>query len=378
MQIFSISLNYTTAPSGLREQLAVPADAQEGLLFRLRQAGIEQSVYLSTCNRCELYGTGDYREAIRTLSAYCQADASRMTEYLLVYTDRKAVRHLMRTAAGLESMVYGEDEILRQAKEAYYSAKNAGYTGYECNVIFQAAFTAAKRIKTETRLSKTAVSVATLAASSARKFLAAHGLKYGNGRVLVVGGGGDTGGKVLKDLVSYHDCIVYATERRNRVRGKEVHTVSYAERYNYAAAADVIISATTSPHYTISAARLTAQDCPVKPRLFIDLAVPSDIDENVISIPQAAYLGIDDFERIAEENRRIKLEDREAAEQIAEECLDDTMKEIDFHESLPQIENGTFYNDPAFRRFLFRYKREATDAELEAFLRVLERMEDKQ
>ncbi len=371
MRVFAISLNYKAAPVEVREALTLGAQEQDELLRKLKDAGIGQAVYLTTCNRSELYGAGNYRAALEIFAAAGGMSMSELIEHVFIYEDKKAIRHLMRVAAGMESMVYGEDEILRQCKEAYAASQAWDMTGYELNMIFQAAFMNAKKIKTNTRLSKASVSVATLAASRVHQFIK----DKENPKVMIIGAGGDTGSKVMKDLLSYGDCEIYVTEHRRHITQEGVVKLNYHDRYDLIPQMDAVVSATKSPHYLISAARLDMDRLKDKPRLFADLAVPSDIDSHVAENGNAEYISIDDFERIAAENQKIKEEDISAAEDYLEESLSDVAKDLVFHRYLDAVKRGAYFADASFRKFLFNYKEEANDIELEHFLKVLIRLE---
>ena len=375
MGFYAISLNYKSTPLSVREKLTLSLEKQESLLESLRENGLTQAAYLTTCNRSELYGVGDFHDALDILAQEADIPRSMLLAYVFTYEDQRAIRHLLRVTAGMESMVFGEDEILRQSKEAYNFAKEHGMAGHELNMIFQAAFQSAKRIKTETRLSKSSVSVATLAAAGVRKFLRENISNERKGSVLIIGAGGDTGNKVLKDLLSYGDSQIIATEHRRHISNHGVQVIPYEDRYHYINQADVVVSATKSPHYTLSYAMMAPEEYEKKPRLFVDLAVPSDIDSAVQSMEDTNYLTIDAFEAIAAENQQIKLEDRQLAEEILEECLDETCKAVDFQSFLPRLEGSSILADQSLRRFIFHYKDASNKDELRSFLEVLSRME---
>ncbi len=371
MKLFAVSLNYKTAPLAVRQALTLDHEEQDLFLHQLKEAGITQAVYLTTCNRSELYGAGDYHRALDIFAQAGGMSMSELIEHVFIYEDKKAIRHLMRVAAGMESMVYGEDEILRQCKEAYAASQAWDMTGYELNQIFQAAFMNAKKIKTNTRLSKSSVSVATLAASRVHQFLK----QKENPKVLIIGAGGDTGNKVMKNLLSYRDCEIYVTERRRHITQEGITKLSYDDRYEIIPQMDAVVSATKSPHYAISAAKLVPEEMAKKERLFVDLAVPSDIDRHVTDFAYTEFLSIDDFEKIAAQNQKIKEEDIQAAEDYLEESLSDVAKELVFHRYIDAVKNSEYFTDASFRKFLFGFKEEADDTELEHFLKVLIRME---
>lgn len=366
--MFILSFNYKIADTKFREKLAFDDIMIEKFLESLKNSGIEECVYLSTCNRCEITGAGDYREAVRVLAEMAGMDVPQLREHILIFEGEKAIRHLFLVCSGLDSMVVGEDEILGQVRSAYNFSKECGFTGYELNTVFQAALSCAKRIKTETLLSKSAVSVATLAAYEVHRF------RPGKKRVLITGGSGDTGNKVILNLLSYGDCEIAAATRLSHSRQKDVREIPYEERYRYAEQADVIISATKAPHYVFLASRLW--NLPEKERLFVDLAVPRDIDEDVVRIPGTRLLTMDDFEKTAAEHNKRKISEAQNAEEMIREDMDELLKTLQFHAFFPVFEKMRDKLSFDFSHFVFRFRDAADASELRSFLNVLKRMEN--
>ena len=334
--MFCITLNFRNADVSVREKYALSPEIMKE---------IKTGVLLNTCNRTELYAQG---------SPYCIvnryfADAK---QYLRIYENERAMEHLFRVACGLDSMVLGEDEILGQVKDAYrYSLEN-GYSDYELNMAFQAAIACAKKIKTDTLLSKSSVSVATLAASLCQKY------KSGKATVLLIGGSGDIGGKVLQNLISIGGFDIYATVRAHRIKNA-VHLIEYQNRYEYLQKADIVISATNSPHFTV-----TADKTDGKERLYLDLAVPRDIDSAIPGV-----ITIDDLNALASENHQIKQSALETAEEMLKEQLDTLLKELYLHQIMP-------LNISTERKgFIYDFRDKATADEFAAFCRVIKRME---
>ncbi len=204
-----ISISHKTARSAERQKCFITEEAAEGLLKKIHtglKAG--QCVLLSTCNRTELYVQAGDRALQGTvlgrLEEMLAETAGESVEWIRRlarrYQGRNAICHLFQVTCGMESMVIGEDEILGQVRDAYIRSQGAGFTGYELNTVFQAALACAKRVKTETMLSRTSVSVATLAANEIFRFLAAR--KESVSSVLLMGSTGRMGGILLKDLLS--------------------------------------------------------------------------------------------------------------------------------------------------------------------------------
>lgn len=368
--MFAISMNYKTTKTNTREQYAFDQDTALLFLKRLRAGGMEEIVYLNTCNRTEVYGDGDYETALKELAAFGGAEASTLREDAFIYEGKSAIRHLFRVTAGMESMVVGEDEVLGQMKGAYEFSREQGFTGYAFNKVFQAAITAAKRIKTDTRLSKSSVSVATLAANRCHRF------KEGHKEILVIGASGDTGNKLVKNLISYHDCSIFATVRNRHVTDRNLTLVPYEERYRYIDCADVIVSCTKSPHYTVTYAQIKREQVREKPRLFVDLAVPRDIDEDVSKLAGSELITINDIEELARENNEIKRAELVTAEEIIEEAVDELLKTLSWHEFLSESVWMKAEKEMDLSKFIYHYRDVSSAEEFGNFLNVLRRMEE--
>lgn len=343
--MFCVSLSHKTADVSLREQFAHGPELLSDL---------SEGVFLSTCNRVEVYGVGNLYDFV---NKYFREFKTR----IFIYEDEQAVRHLYKVAAGLDSLVLGEDEILGQLKAAFQEAQQGGHTGYELNTVFKGAITAAKKVKTDTLLSKSSVSVATLTAAACNRYAEEHGFsKEHPCNVLVIGGSGDTGHKVLKDLLSMEKFQIFATVREHGIRGK-VTAVEYRDRYRVLPDAHIVVSATKSPHFTLTAEKVPAPE----EKLLIDLAVPRDIDPAIPGV-----VTIDHFRDLARHNNTVKQSAAKAAEAILEEELETLFKELSFHKLLPLPE------EEPLKKFIYHFRDTATAEEFDAFTNVLLRMED--
>lgn len=327
MSIQLISVSYQYAPLNIREQFAFPTDIQAKLMERLVVTKeIEESILVSTCNRMELYcyGNDDYdsgdvfaimQKYLLELS-HLEKEAG-VSRYLRFYQGQKASHHLFQVAAGLDSLVIGEDQILGQVKDAHEQAMNLGTTGVYLNTLFRYAVTGAKKVKTDTDLSKTSVSTASLALKAA---LSEFGSLDGK-KVMIIGASGKIGSIVLKNFQSIKGVNLYATMRQQKIRshGLQFLSVPYEERYDYIDEMDVLISATSSPHYTITKQQFSHAVKQQKKRVLIDLAVPMDIEKSLQDVEGIVYYNIDDFERIAKANNEKKIKEAKAADLILED-----------------------------------------------------------
>ena len=358
--MYAFSIHYRSVPAEVRGKYAFPPDRRAELSKSLADAGFPCHVILCTCNRTELYISGDTPctdPVLTLLSQYAGTSRAALAEYIRSYHADSAYRHLFRTACGTDSMILGEDEILRQVRMAYDEATAQHTADWEINWAFQGAVACAKRIKTDTGLSSTPVSAATIAANEAAHF-AEHV------SVLMIGAGGQIGGSVLKNLVAHKNVSVTVTVRSGRAIEvpNGVKTVPYHDRYDFADAADCIISATASPHFTLTAERLSAALQTDKPRLLIDLAVPPDIDPEAANLRGIRHVNIDGFERLAAENRSLRADMAQQAEAIIAEEIDTLKKKLIYRtmlDDLPQFFQYLREKDPIRLVYLMKAQTDA-------------------
>ena len=373
-----ISINHKTAKSLDRQRCFVPKEKTENYLREIMNLGrVEQCVLLSTCNRTEIYVQGEencFTGLEEVMAQAAGGDGQWMKSLVRRYQGRTAIQHLFRVVCGMESMVIGEDEILGQVRDAYGYAKDAGCTGYELNSIFQAALACAKRVKTETMISKTSVSVATLAANEVFR------LPLPQKTVLLMGSSGQMGGIILKNLLSQENIRVIATIRSHngiyQSGDSRVENVDYQERYRYLEEADAVISATSSPHYTLTAKGVREAIKIPRERLFLDISMPPDIDTDIAGIAHCRLVSLDDIHRLAEENNRRKQQALMDAEEILKEDLDKICKMLAFHrftEAVPGWKEH--YGEYTAEKLLYRLRDELDSDSFEAVLKVLERRE---
>lgn len=343
MELLAISLSYRTAPLSVLERLAFTKKKQAQILRAVTETLAEECVMVSTCNRSEFYLaaksdiSGTFMDYLKTL-----ADGFEFSPYTKIYKNDDAIRHLAATATGLLSMIVGEDQILGQVKDAHAFAVENGTAGVYLNTLFRLAVTGAKKVKTDTLLSKTPVSAATIAIKLCENELGA----LDNKNALVIGASGKMGGIVFKDLRSLGKLNLFVTSRTHNVTEASdfdgARVIDYADRYAYLDNMDIIISATASPHYTLTAQKTAAALKTEKKRIFIDLAVPKDIEEY-----GGIYKNIDDLRALSEENNRKKLAEAVKAETILEKYVNEFLVWQIFHEAKPFIEKLSFESKSA-------------------------------
>lgn len=370
--MYCISISHKTSNVSVRKKLAFSDEQKKAFLDGLFYSeNISECLILCTCNRTEVYFCGD-ETSVKTvetvLANFSQIDFDELKKYICLFYGDKALLHLFRVAGGIESMVIGEDEILGQLKRAYAFAKDNGTVAYELNMCVQAAVACAKKIKTETALSKTSVSVATLASNEAAKF------KDGEMNILVIGASGKVGSTVVKNLLSHKGISVTVTSRKHKaetaLENTDANVIDYNNRYQTLDFADCVISATSGPHYTVTYYDLKRNIKTEKSRLFIDLAVPPDIDENVEKISGSRLINIDYIKQLASENNALKLNSVESAKEIISQEIETLKKDLAFHEFLPCIESVKNAMPSDFsEKFIYKLK---SDVSAEEFARILE------
>ena len=328
-----ISISHKTAEAKKRQRCFIAREDREDFLKKVSElCGVEQCVVLSTCNRTEIYVEGRenrFRNLEAALAETAGSDEQWVRSLVRRYQGAGAIRHLFRVTCGMESMVIGEDEILGQVRDAYKYAKDAGYTGYELDGIFQAALSCAKRVKTETAISKSSVSVATRAANEVFR------IPKRSKTVLLIGSTGQMGGIVQKNLLSQEGIRVIATVRFHngicQSGNPRVENVDYGRRYDYLEEADAVVSATASPHYTMIARQVEQSIKTVKDRLFVDISMPPDMDGDTGGTAGCRLVTLDDINRLARENNRRKEQALADAEEILSEEFDRICKVLSFH-----------------------------------------------
>jgi glutamyl-tRNA reductase len=303
-----LGINHRTAPVALREKVAFAEERLVAALRTLRQeVGVSEVVILSTCNRTELYwaGSASGAELTQWLERH-HGNNLDLAESLYMHQESRAVEHAFSVASGLDSMVLGEAEILGQLKDAYRVAQETGSTGPALNKLFQAAFSAAKRVRSETRIGANAVSLASATVSLARRVysdLSAH-------NALLIGAG------EMNALTARH--FTSAGVKRmviaNRTLGKAQHLA--AELNAFAAElrdldkelieADIVISCTASPVPIVTkrAVEAAIRARRRRPIFMVDMAVPRDIEPSVAELEDVYLFSIDDLQQLVDENRQ--------------------------------------------------------------------------
>lgn len=308
-EILVVGLNHRTAPVEIREGVAVRDAELAGLLQSLcAGSGVQEAVVLSTCNRSEIYvATEEAESARRFLTDHfarrCPGSLN-PDEHLYTMRQPDSVEHLFRVVASLDSMVVGEAQIQGQVKEAYRRAAEAGSAGNALNPLFQKALSVAKRIRTETGIAKTPVSVSHIAVHLAERILG----HLERRRVMILGSGKmaellakhllDHG---LRSILVANRTYARAVALAERFGGKPVR---FDDLYGEAAGVDILIASTGAPHTLIGRAEAEAilKARRNRPIVLIDIAVPRDIAPEVNELDNCFLYDIDDLQEAADEN----------------------------------------------------------------------------
>ena len=323
MKILLTGLNHKTAPVELRERLAI---AQERLAEETRallsHPGVREGLILSTCNRVELLicHDGDDPKLPAYLNRHFSVDAQTLQPHLYEYREAEAVRHLFRVASSLDSMVVGEPQILGQVKESYTAARSVGAVGPGLEKLLQSTFAAAKKVRTETQIGASSVSIASVAVELARKIFGSLEGK----RVLLVGAG------KMSELAARHlmqqgaGSLLIANrtqERAVRLAQKfNGHVVRFDDLHARADEADILITSTGSTEFLIRTphAQQFLHRRRNRPMFLIDIAVPRDVDPEINRLEGIFLYDIDDLQSVAASN----LADRSSEAQRAEAILE--------------------------------------------------------
>ena len=332
MHLLLVGISHRTAPIELRERVDFHARGLEHALRTLAarsQQGGELAV-LSTCNRAELYVACDDVETARAelvsfVESFHGVDAAALEPHVYHVVDIEAARHLFRVAAGLDSLVVGEPQILGQVKEAHGAARDAATAGPLLNRLFHSSFAVGKRVRSETGLGAGAVSVSYAAVALAKKI-------FGNldGRAVVVIGAGEMGKLTAQHMKSQgvRNVTIVSRTMANAARTADAIGGATAAPWDDMDAAlvasDIVITATGAASPVLTKARIEAamRQRRSRPLFIIDIAVPRDVEAAAGEIEQVFLYNIDDLQAAVRENMARRTSEVTRAEAIVDEELD--------------------------------------------------------
>jgi glutamyl-tRNA reductase len=338
-KLLLLGVNHTTAPIAVRERLAIPghrlADATRTLAD---QPGIREALILSTCNRVEILTVQDGVDqeqaelraglhaptlsVIKFLHDYLQIRETDLEPHVYEYHERDAIRHLFRVASSLDSMVVGEPQILGQVKQSWTVGREVGAVKTMLDPLLQRAFSVAKKVRTETQIGNTTVSVASVAAELARKIFGSLTGKT----VLLVGAGkmSDLAARHLIQQGSTTLLVCNRTESKAQAIADSLRTpaittgvIPLDQLHEQAYRADIVITSTGAGQvFTPENARALLQRRKNRPVFFIDIAVPRDVAPEVNKVDGCFVYDIDDLQQVAMQNKAVRNREAEAAESI--------------------------------------------------------------
>ena len=324
MPLHILGLNHNTAPVEIREQVAYAGDQVGAALTALtRLQGIDEAVILSTCNRTEFYLEGN-ESGLAALVSWLKSDQSLSKDAeaaLFTLNNEEAIRHLFRVACGLDSMVLGEPQILGQLKDAYRQAEQSGTAGSQLNRLFRHTFSVAKKVRTDTEIGSSPVSVAYAAVNLANQFFAG----FSNHTALLIGAG------VTIELVARHlkskgiGRLFVANRDFGRAQLIASQFGGFALPLSEIAGtlpeADILISSTASKEPVVTTAQMQAaiRSRKRRPIFAVDIAVPRDLEAGIGELDDIYLYTIDDLDKVVIEGQS----DRQAAAVDAQRILDD-------------------------------------------------------
>ncbi|CCJ74208.1 Glutamyl-tRNA reductase [Cronobacter condimenti 1330] len=332
MTLLALGINHKTAPVSLRERVTFSPDTlDQALESLLSQPMVQGGVVLSTCNRTELYLSVEEQDnlhdkLVRWLCDYHHLDEAEVRNSLYWHHDNDAVSHLMRVASGLDSLVLGEPQILGQVKKAFADSGRGHANASDLERMFQKSFSVAKRVRTETDIGASAVSVAFAACTLARQIFES----LSTVTVMLVGAGEtiELAARHLREHNVQKMIIANRTRERAQRLADEVgaEVIGLGEIDERLKDADIIISSTASPLPIIGKGMMerALKARRNQPMLLVDIAVPRDVEPEVGKLANAYLYSVDDLQSIIQHN----LAQRKAAAVQAESIVEQEASEF--------------------------------------------------
>ncbi len=345
MHLILVGLSHKTAPIEIRETLTFPADRQAAALAAFTCSDkVSEAVVLSTCNRTEIYavttsGADSIDSVIDCMCSFHHLDRAGLDPYLYASEGEAVVRHLFRVVASLDSMVVGEAQILGQAKEAYDHSFGNGASGRVFNKLFRQSFEVGKRVRSETAIGESAVSISYAAVELARKVFDTL-----DGRTILVLGAGKMSELTAKHLVSQGVRSVLVANRTyeravDLARRFEGEPIRYEDLFTRMRDADIVISSTAAPGYVVTRGDVAEvmKKRSGRPLFFIDIALPRDIDPAVNDLNNVFLYDIDDLSGVVESNLEERMREAAQAEIIIEDEIAAFERWLESMEVVPTI-----------------------------------------
>jgi glutamyl-tRNA reductase len=343
--LFVAGMNHRTAPVAMREQLALEEEKIREILADLSGRGLVQEVMiLSTCNRVEVYGVaavpGEARsQAFSRLGSHRGVAWRELEPLLYTATGDEAALHAFRVAASLDSMVLGEPQILGQVKDAFALAQSVGTAGPVLHALMSQAFSAAKRVRSETLVGRLAVSISYAAVELARRIF--EGLE---GKAVLLVGAGEMSELAARHLIDHGALPIYVANRtwsraQELARGLGGVPVPFDQLEATLARVDIVITSTAAPEPVVTAAQVRAalHARRGRPLFFIDIAVPRNVEPAVNDLEGAFCYDIDDLRAVVESNLKERQREAQRAQVLLEREVDKFVGRLQQLEVVPTI-----------------------------------------
>lgn len=324
MALLAFGLNHTTAPLDIREKVTFASDiVPDALLELTSQGGVEEAAILSTCNRTEIYCSLDNPQRHDLIDWFADFHGFKQAElkpFLYTYPDANAVKHVLRVASGLDSMVLGEPQVLGQLKNAYQTAVKTGSIGQSLSHLFQHSFMVAKQVRSNTAIGSHPVSIAFAAVRLAHQIFG----ELSSQTALLIGAG-ETIELVARHL---HESglkrmiVANRTLERSQQLASEFagYAITLGDIPEHLHEADIIISSTASPLPILGKGAIESaiKQRKHRPIFIVDIAVPRDIEAQAGELDDVYLYTVDDLQEVIEEN----MKNRQEAAQQAQEIID--------------------------------------------------------
>lgn len=366
-----VGINHKLASLDIREKFSIADDELESFSEQiLRQTDVEEMVVISTCNRTEIYyyhekscNNKSNKQVIEILHRF-KGVAEVETEHFYAYAHIKAVKHLFRVISGMDSMIIGEDQVVKQVKEAYMKCTDLALTDAMLMRLFQMSFKTGKQVRTATSIQQGATSVSYAAADVCEKEFKDLSKK----RIMVVGSG-ETGRLAMLHLQkkgvqhfivsnrTYEKAVTLATEFKGVA-------IAFHEFRHYLSQCDIIITATGATSHLISRdemAEAIKLEGRRQPQVLIDLSVPRNIEKSVGTLDQVSLYGVDDLQTIIKDTEVARKETFVEAEKIIDTITDEYFEWVDSRALRPIIKAITAQMEKINEEELKSFKPELSD-----------------
>ncbi|ADZ92185.1 glutamyl-tRNA reductase [Marinomonas mediterranea] len=325
MPLITVGVNHKTAPVAIREKVAfAPEKMMEALSSLTSEQVANEAVIVSTCNRTELYCTvSDFAkldDVVEWLSRYHGVEYDDLRKYCYSYVEDESIRHIMRVASGLDSLILGEPQILGQVKSAFAVSEEGRYISRDLRSLFQKTFSVAKQVRTDTAIGENPVSIAFAAVSLAQRIFA----DIRQSTALLVGAGQtiELVARHLKEAGIKRIIVANRTLTRAETLAKELdaEAILLGELHDFLPNADIVISSTASQLPIIGKGMVERATHKRRhnPMLLVDIAVPRDIEPEVEEVKDAYLYTVDDLHSVIDENIKAREDAAKTAEDIVE------------------------------------------------------------